>query len=75
MIESKDALDERSIEITLPLADNSLQFINVTRWSGQILKIRLSKAREMLENYMRLLITDELRRDKKFTKKIIELNG
>ncbi|MHA1146971.1 MAG: hypothetical protein ACTSR8_01875 [Promethearchaeota archaeon] len=75
MIDSKDALGEDSIEISLPLADNSLQFISVKGWDGQVLKMSVEKAREMLENYMRILITDELRRDKKFAKKIIELNA
>ena len=75
MIDSKDALGEETIEISLPLTDNSLQFISIKGWDGQALKMSVEKAQEMLENYMRILITDELRREKKFAKKIIELNA
>lgn len=75
MIESKEKLNERIVEFSLPLVDNSLQFISIKGWDGQVLKIRVSRAREMLEDYMRIVITDELRKDKKFAKKIIDLNA
>jgi len=74
MINSRELIDSAEIEINIPFKNLDLQFITCKNWEGQAIKMPISLFKELLDSYLRILITDELRRDKKIVKKIININ-
>ena len=74
MIDSRDLIAPEKVEIILPLTDNSIMFINVKGWESQALKLEIPVFQALLKNTMRLLVSDELRLDKKVLKKTLNLN-
>lgn len=75
MITNKETLSPESVEVIRPILDLSLHFINVKGWEGLTLKMNFEIARDLLKQYMRVIISDDLLQDKKFAKKILDLNN
>ncbi|MGQ4874097.1 MAG: hypothetical protein ACP6IY_08510 [Promethearchaeia archaeon] len=72
MINKKELIDPETVEFFIPFSNNALQFITVKGWEGQALKLNIDFFRQFLENYMRITVSENIRRDKKAMKKILD---
>ncbi|HEC92031.1 MAG TPA: hypothetical protein ENI51_03410 [Candidatus Atribacteria bacterium] len=72
MINKKELIDPETVEFFIPFSNNALQFITIKGWDGQALKLNIDFFRQFLENYMRITVSENIRRDKKAMKKILD---
>ncbi|MHA1292255.1 MAG: hypothetical protein ACTSQJ_06255 [Promethearchaeota archaeon] len=75
MIDSGEVIEQISIEINIPLKNFDIHFITAKNWDGQCVKMPVFLFKKLMETYLRILISDELRKDKKILKKIITINS
>lgn len=75
MIRSVDIYEPKTIEVILPFTNSKLQFIDIKEWDGQAIRMDIEFYKQLVEAYMRVTVTDDIRRKKKVMKKIIEINA
>jgi hypothetical protein len=74
LINSSELFFLKTVKFFVPFSNNLLQFMTITDWDGEGLKMDVSTLKGLLDNYMGLSVSEQVQEKRKHMKKIGEIN-
>jgi len=75
MIEPNDFLGGKTLNLHYPLSKRAILFISMKDWDGQALRLEVEFLKKLMENVFTIPPPPEQNKNKKFLKKLTELNN